>query len=102
MNNIVQNQGNDEMIHVIASIQIQEGRLSEFIEIFKSNIPHVLKEKGCIKYQPAIDLATGLPPPGLRSQGGHHHRKMGKCGSVAGTSRISPYDFLFEKGERYG
>jgi len=53
------------MIHVIASIQIQEGRLSEFIEIFKSNIPHVLKEKGCIQYQPAIDLPTGLPPQAL-------------------------------------
>ena len=30
------------MINVIASIHIKEGRLSEFIEIFKSNIPKVL------------------------------------------------------------
>ena len=53
------------MIHVIASIQIQEGLLSEFIEIFKSNIPQVLKEKGCIEYQPTVDLTTGLPPQAL-------------------------------------
>jgi len=32
------------MINVIASIHINEGRLSEFIEIFKSNIPNVIKE----------------------------------------------------------
>lgn len=50
------------MINVIASIQIKEGRVSEFIEIFKSNIPNVLKEKGCIEYVPTIDVPTGLPP----------------------------------------
>ena len=50
------------MINVIASIHIKEGRLSEFIEIFKSNIPNVLKEKGCIEYVPTIDVPTGLPP----------------------------------------
>jgi hypothetical protein len=32
------------MINVIASIQTKEGQLSEFIEIFKSNIPKVLEE----------------------------------------------------------
>ena len=57
------------MIHVIASIQIKEGRLSEFIEIFKSNIPKVLEEKGCIEYVPAIDVPTGLPPQELNIDG---------------------------------
>ena len=50
------------MINVIASIHIKEGRLSEFIKIFKSNIPNVLKEKGCIEYVPTIDVPTGLAP----------------------------------------
>jgi len=50
------------MINVIASRHIKEGRLSEFIEIFKSNIPNVLEEKGCIEYVPTIDVPTGLPP----------------------------------------
>lgn len=53
------------MISVIASIQIKEGRLAEFIEIFKSNIPNVLQEKGCLEYRPTIDLPTGLPPQEL-------------------------------------
>lgn len=48
------------MINVIASIHIKEGRLSEFINIFKSNIPNALKDKGCIGYAPTIDIPTGL------------------------------------------
>lgn len=50
------------MIHVIASIQIKEGQVSSFLEIFKSNMPAVLKEKGCIEYVPAVDVPTDLPP----------------------------------------
>jgi len=53
------------MINVIASIYIREGRLSEFIEIFKLNIPNVLKEKGCIEYVPTVDVLTDLPPQKL-------------------------------------
>jgi len=53
------------MITVIASIHIKQGRLSEFIEIFKSNIPNVLQEKGCIEYTPTIDVPTGLAPQEL-------------------------------------
>ncbi len=48
------------MIHVIASIQIKKDQIDEFIEIFKANVPYVLKEKGCLAYQPCQDLATGL------------------------------------------
>jgi quinol monooxygenase YgiN len=36
-----------------------------FIEIFKSNIPNVLEEKGCVEYVPTIDVPTGLPPQEL-------------------------------------
>ncbi len=53
------------MINVIASIHIKQGRLPEFIEIFKSNIPNVLQEKGCIEYTPTIDVPTDLPPQEL-------------------------------------
>ena len=48
------------MIHVIASITIKDGRLSEFLDIFKSNIPNVIKESGCIEYVPTIDVGSGL------------------------------------------
>jgi len=55
------------MINVIASIQIKEGKFSEFINIFKSNIPKVLEEKGCIEYLPTVDMPTALPPQELNS-----------------------------------
>lgn len=55
------------MINVIASIQLKEGRVSEYIEIIKANIPHVIKEEGCIEYRPTIDLPTNLPPQELDS-----------------------------------
>jgi len=48
------------MIHVIASITVEEGRLSEFLEIFKSNIPNVIEESGCIEYLPTIDAPSDL------------------------------------------
>ncbi len=50
------------MINVIASIHIKENRKQEFIEIFKSNIPKVLNEKGCVEYVPTIDFLTNLHP----------------------------------------
>lgn len=49
------------MIIVIASIHVKEGRVPEFIDIFKANVPFVLEEKGCLEYLPTIDLETGLP-----------------------------------------
>lgn len=55
------------MINVVASIHVKEGKLSEFVAIFKSNVSKVLAEKGCIEYVPTIDIPTGLPPQGLNS-----------------------------------
>ena len=49
------------MIHVIASIEVNPGDLDAFIRIFKANIPHVLAEKGCLGYEPTVDLKTDLP-----------------------------------------
>lgn len=55
------------MIHVLASIHVKEGRVAEFLDIFKANIPEVKKEKGCIEYEPTLDVLTGLPPQELDS-----------------------------------
>ena len=55
------------MIHVLASIHVKEGRVAEFLDIFKANIPEVKKEKGCIEYEPTLDVLTGLPPQELAS-----------------------------------
>jgi quinol monooxygenase YgiN len=49
------------MINVVASITVKEGRLSEFLDIFKSNIPNVIEESGCMEYVPTVDLPSGLP-----------------------------------------
>ena len=56
------------MIHVVASLQIKDGHLAEFISIFKANVPNVLREKGCIEYVPTIDVPTGLAPQVLNAQ----------------------------------
>lgn len=55
------------MIIVIASIQVKEGHISEFIDIFKSNIPHVTAEEGCIEYLATVDVSSGLPPQELNT-----------------------------------
>jgi quinol monooxygenase YgiN len=49
------------MIHVIATIELHEGRRDAFLAEFRALVPHVLAEEGCIEYGPAIDLATDIP-----------------------------------------
>lgn len=54
-----------KMISVIASIRVKPGKVLEFLEIFKANVPKVRQEKGCIEYFPAVDVDSGLPPQTL-------------------------------------
>jgi len=49
------------VITVIASIRIRPGNQDAFLEIFKANVPNVLKEEGCIEYCPTVDFDTGWP-----------------------------------------
>jgi quinol monooxygenase YgiN len=65
MNAIFKDEGRKKMISVIASIRVKAGRVPEFLEIFKANLPKVRKEKGCIEYFPAVDVNSGLPPQSL-------------------------------------
>ena len=53
------------MINVIASIRVKAGRLPEFVEIFKSNVPNVREERGCIEYFPTVDINADLPPQSM-------------------------------------
>ena len=53
------------MIHVIASIRLKAGSVPEYLKIFKSNVPEVKKEKGCMGYFPTVDVNAGLPPQRL-------------------------------------
>ena len=52
--------GSDQMIHVVASIGVKPGKREAFIKIFKSNVPKVLAEDGCIEYSPAVDTKSGI------------------------------------------
>lgn len=48
------------MIYVIATIEIAAGKRDEFVKAFRANVPNVLAEKGCIEYEPTVDLATEI------------------------------------------
>ena len=50
------------MIHVLASIQVKPGKRNTFLEIFKTNVPNVLQEEGCVEYSPVVDIDAGLTP----------------------------------------
>ena len=48
------------MSHVIATIKLKQDAIEPFIKLFKANVPKVLEEKGCLGYEPCMDLPTGL------------------------------------------
>jgi quinol monooxygenase YgiN len=50
------------MINVLAAIRIKPGKRDEFVQIFKTNVPNVLAERGCIEYAPNIDVDADLAP----------------------------------------
>ena len=50
------------MIHVVASIRVKPGRLDDLLGLLKSVAHTVRQEKGCIRYIPTVDIASGLPP----------------------------------------
>lgn len=49
------------MIHVIARIELHDGCKKEFLNILNRNIPNVKAEKGCLAYEPAVEVESGLP-----------------------------------------
>jgi quinol monooxygenase YgiN len=49
------------MIYGVVSVRVKEGKLEEFLELFKSNAVTVRKEKGCIQYFSLVDIDAGLP-----------------------------------------
>jgi quinol monooxygenase YgiN len=48
------------MIHVIATIQLNEGTRPAFLAEFHKLVPLVRAEEGCLEYGPAVDVASGL------------------------------------------
>jgi quinol monooxygenase YgiN len=48
------------MIHVIATIELAEGKRQAFLDEFHKLVPHVKAEAGCLEYGPAVDLLTDI------------------------------------------
>ena len=44
------------MIHVVATIKIKKGKREEFLDHLRSNVPNVIREKGCLEYTPAYEI----------------------------------------------
>jgi quinol monooxygenase YgiN len=49
------------MIHVIATIELAEGKRDDFLAEFHAIVPLVLAEAGCLDYGPTVDVETVLP-----------------------------------------
>jgi quinol monooxygenase YgiN len=56
--------GASGMIHVIATIAIVEGQREAFLQEFRSLVPKVRAETGCLEYGPTVDAATGIASQG--------------------------------------
>ena len=48
------------MIHVLATISFHPGKRAEWLEEFRRLQPLVLAEQGCLEYDVAFDIPTGL------------------------------------------
>jgi quinol monooxygenase YgiN len=48
------------MIHVVATVELAEGKRDDFLKRVQQLVPEVRAEKGCIEYGPAIDTPTGI------------------------------------------
>jgi quinol monooxygenase YgiN len=48
------------MIHVIATIEVHAGRREDLLAEFRSIVPQVLAEDGCLEYGPAVDAPTDI------------------------------------------
>ena len=49
------------MIHVVATIELVEGKRSQYLKELKKVIPDVRAETGCLEYSPTVDVATDIP-----------------------------------------
>ena len=49
------------MIHVLATVELADGKREEFLQEFQQLVPKVLAEDGCIEYGAAVDVPTSVP-----------------------------------------
>jgi len=48
------------MIHVIAAIEVAQGRRNDLLSVVRELVPKVLEEDGCIEYGPAVDVDASM------------------------------------------
>ena len=48
------------MIHVIATIEMNDGRRGDFLKAFHANVDNVLAEDGCLAYGPTVDVKADI------------------------------------------
>lgn len=53
------------MIHVIVTVELNEGRREDFLTEFRRIVPLVLEEAGCLAYGPAVDEFSGIEAQSL-------------------------------------
>ena len=44
------------MVNVIARSRLKSGCMEEYLRILKANVPTVLAEEGCLRYEPCLDV----------------------------------------------
>jgi quinol monooxygenase YgiN len=49
------------MIHVIATLELEEGKVNDYLQELGKVIPDVRAEAGCLEYGPTMELATDIP-----------------------------------------
>jgi quinol monooxygenase YgiN len=48
------------MIHVIAAVEVADGKREAVLAEFRRLVPLVRAEAGCLEYSPSIDVSSGL------------------------------------------
>jgi quinol monooxygenase YgiN len=48
------------VIHVIATIEVAEGKRNDFLKIVHKVVPKIRAEEGCLEYGPTIEIPTGF------------------------------------------
>ena len=49
------------MIHVLATVELANGKVAEFLTELARVVPSVQAEEGCLEYGPAVDISSGIP-----------------------------------------
>ena len=53
------------MIHVIATIELKPNSREVYLPVLQKNVANVKAEEGCLAYEPAVDIDSGLPAQGM-------------------------------------